>query len=125
MRRWKLALSLAVVAALAVPALAGTWRLAPGKWIDLTASQKRRISKLVEQTNDCTTFVDDDEIERISCRVSQRQLADGGVLYPPERITPKYIATNVFTAATAFALTFAVVMFGPLIGRRYLAWLRR
>jgi hypothetical protein len=84
MKRWKLALSLAVVAALAVPALAGTWRLAPGKWVDLTASEKQRIE------NDL-----------------------------------KRIATNLSIAASAFALTFALVMLGPLLGRRYLAWLRR
>ena len=99
--------------------------MAPGKWVDLTASQKRRISKLMEQTSNCTTFLADDEIERISCRVMQQQLADGGVLYPSERITPKYIGTNVFTAAAAFALTFAAVILGPPIGRRYLAWLRK
>lgn len=79
----------------------------------------------MEQTNNCTTFVDDDEIERISCRIVQQELADGGVLYPPERVTPKYIATNVSTAAAAFGLTFAVVMLAPPIGRRYLAWLRK
>src|SRR5437660_9457798 len=117
MRKWKLALSLAVIVAVAVPALAGTWRLAPGKWIDLTASEKRRISNRMEQTNNCTTFADDDEIDRISCWIMQRRLADGGVLYPPERITPKYIATNVVTAAAAFALMFAAVMLGPPIGR--------
>jgi len=125
MRRWKLALSLAFVAALAVPALAGTWRLAPGKWVDLTESGARRISNLLEQTNECRTYSDDDGIERAMCWTLQRRLADGGTWYPPERVTPKYIATNLATAAGAFALTFALVMLGPPIGRRYFAWLRR
>jgi hypothetical protein len=125
MRRGKLALSLAVAAALVVPALAGTWRLAPGKWVDLTASQKRRISAHMEETNNCRAFANDDEIERIACWVMQGQLTDGGVLYPPERITPKYIATNMLVAVAAFALTFAVVMLWQPVSRRYMAWLRR
>jgi hypothetical protein len=124
MKRWKLALSLAVVAALAVPGLAGTWRLAPGKWVDLTTSQKQRIARHVEQTNNCTTFSGESEYEEMICRIGREQLSDGGVWYPPERVTAKYLTTNLFVSAGAFIATFALVMFGPPIGRRYLVWLR-
>ena len=45
MKRWKVALSLAVIAAIAVPVLAGTWQLDPGKWVALTKSDTDDIWK--------------------------------------------------------------------------------
>jgi len=130
MRRWKFALSLAVIAAIAVPAIAGTWRLAPGRWVDLTVSQKQRISNYLEQTNYCRSLPKRDEfdqtvIEKLVCEASISQLADGGSYYPPEQVTLKYLAKNFLLSAGAFALTFALVMLGPPVSRRYLAWLRR
>ena len=104
MKRWKLAISLAVVTAIAAPALAGTWRLAPGKWVDLTASQKRRISNHMEQTNNCTSFHNAGEYDEAICRIGQSQLSDGGSWHPAERVTPKYLATNFFLSTGAFAL---------------------
>lgn len=125
-RRWKVALSVAVVAAIAVPALAGTWRLAPGGWMDLTDSQKRNFSMEILSTNDCTIPNDpNDKYELFFCKQNREVLRDGGYRAEPERWTPRKIATNLFVAAAAFALTFALVMIGPPIGRRYLGWLRR
>ncbi len=117
-RRWKLALSIAVAAAVVVPAFAGTWRLAPGKWVDLTPSQKERLSKFMEQTDNCIRLTDESEYEGLACRTAREQLSDGGVSYPAERVTPKYLAVNFFASAGAFVLTFAFVMLGPSIGLR-------
>lgn len=125
MKRWKLAISLAVVAAIAVPALAGTWRLAPGGWIKLTADQRESIASFVEKTKNCTSFVNEGEYTRSICAVMRSQLASGGTWQPAGRVTLRYVATNLSVAAAAFALTFVLVMFGPPVGRRYLAWLRK
>jgi hypothetical protein len=124
-RRWKLALSIAVVAAVAVPAFGGTWRLAPGKWVDLTASQKERLSRLIERTDDCTSFPGESPYERVGCQIAQEQLRDGGAWHPPERVTPGYLAVNFFAIAGTFVLAWALVMIGPAIGGLYSAWLRR
>jgi hypothetical protein len=106
MKRWKLAISLAVVAAIAVPLLAGTWRLAEGKWEGGAGAEAEydcflRWKKLGE---DCSIEL--------------------GVWHPPE-VTWSYLATNLLVSAGAFALTFALVMIVPPIGHRYWLWLRR
>jgi hypothetical protein len=136
-KRWKLALTLAVVAAVTVPTFAGTWRLAPGKWVDLTEIEKLRISNEIERTNNCTAPTGeaedqstdpsakfDEAVALAVCEVSRDELRNGGHWEPPERVTPKYVMFNLFTVVSSFILTFALVMTGPSIGRRYLAWLR-
>ena len=127
MKRWKLALSLAVVAAIIVPALAGTWRHASGHWVNLAADQKQSISAMVEETNDCASFVNKGEYTRSICLAMRSELYNGGHWEPAEHVTPKYLATNLFVRAAGFVLAFALVMVrpNPPIGRRYLAWLRR
>jgi hypothetical protein len=125
MRRWKIAISLALVAAICVPAFSGAWRLAPGKWVDLTASQKPRISNLIDQTNNCTQFSGESEYEDSICRIAREQLANGGSYHPAESVTPKYLANLFLLSAGAFALTFILVMVGPSVGRRYWLWLRQ
>src|SRR6266404_8411 len=124
MNRWKIAISLAVVAAVCVPALAGTWRLAPGEWVDLTSSQKQRISNFIERNN-CTRFSGESEYEEAACRIGMEQLASGGSYYPPERVTPKFLTNLFFLSVGTFALTFILVMVIPSVGRRYWLWLRQ
>ena len=122
MRTWKVALSLAVVAAIAAPAIAGTWRLAPGRWHDLTEGQKQRLSNQMRETKDCTYFTEEDKTMGYSlCKLLQRQLENGGQYYPPEQVTSEYLARNFYMSAGAFALVFALAMIGPW----YVAWLRR
>jgi hypothetical protein len=104
------------------PAIAGTWRLAPGRWVDLTEGQKQRLSNYVEGTRYCTYFTEEDKtMSYVMCRLWQTQLENGGQYYPPERVTTKYLARNFYVSAGAFALVFALGMIGP----RYVAWLRR
>jgi hypothetical protein len=122
MKRWKLALSLAVVTAIAVPALAGTWRLAPAKWVEFTAAQKKRVEDYMEKTKYCTVLPDADEA---FCWIMRNRLGEDGIWYPPERVTPTYLAKNFFTIGGTFVLTFALVMLVPTVGRHYLAWLRK
>jgi hypothetical protein len=113
MRTWKVALSLAVVAAIAAPAIAGTWRLKSGEWVALNPDQRRRLSNFVE---DCTYAPN-----VIGCDVAREMLSNGGQYYEPERVTAKYLAHNFYVSAGAFVLVFALAMIGP----GYVAWLRR
>ena len=104
------------------PAIAGTWRLAPGRWVDLTEGQKQRLSNYVEGTRYCTYFTEEDKtMSYVMCRLWQTQLENGGQYYPPEQVTWKYLARNFYVSGGAFVLVFALVMIGP----RYVAWLRR
>jgi hypothetical protein len=117
MKTWKVALSLAVIAAIAAPAIAGTWRLEPGRWVDLTEGEKQRFSNFIERNDNCTYR----SPEWIYCTTAQELLSAGGQYYPPEQVTWKYLARNFYVSGGAFVLVFALVMIGP----RYVAWLRR
>jgi hypothetical protein len=125
MKRWKIALSLAVAASIAVPGLGGTWRLAPAHWVDLTDSQKQRIANELKQTDNCRHFSDEGEYTRLVRLSGMKELADGGVYYPAQRATPEYFMKLFLQSIGAFGLTFAFAMIGPPIWRQYLAWLRR
>jgi hypothetical protein len=107
MKTWKPALSLAVVAAIAVPAVAGTWRLAPGRWIEFNSNEMQRISKLMDETKDCIQASD-----YVLGEMYRKRLSKGGVWYPPEEVTMAYLAHNFYVSAGSFALVFAVVMIG-------------
>jgi hypothetical protein len=133
MKRWKVALSLAVIAAIAVPALAGTWQLDPGKWVALTKSDKDDIYEELRLINCADLRVDPgDKFPTKSdlCVVHQIELAkrlgNGGYWSPPpERFTWEHVVKNLRVAASAFGLTFMLVMVLPVIARRYWQWLRR
>lgn len=77
MKRWKLAISGSLIAAIAVPALSGVWRLGPGRWVGLTASQKQGISNYLEQTNNCRSLKPE-EIDEAACRILIEQLGMAG-----------------------------------------------
>ncbi len=104
--------------------MTGVWRLAPGKWVDLTAAQKQRISGYLDKTNNCMSLSNETEFEGVACHIMQEQLAAGGVYYPAETVTSNYVRKNVLTVGGAFGLTFALVMVIPPLGRRYWLWLR-
>jgi hypothetical protein len=140
MKKWKVALSLAVIAAIAVPALAGTWQLAPRRWVDLTVSQRGSMASNLLLTRDCTDFrdVDDTPLENevlsstsrksvleIICPGMLKTYTEGGSWHPPERVSWAYVVRNLRVAAIAFGLTFALAMVIPVIARRYWQWLRR
>jgi hypothetical protein len=126
MKRWKVALSLAVIAAIAVPALAGTWRLAPGRFA--TEAEKRRDEAFATEAEKSTN-----RYARVPRMVLDMRMQDamtrggnwGDIWYPAEEITSEYVAKNLTVAASAFGLTFALVMVTPPLARRYWQWLRR
>jgi protein-L-isoaspartate O-methyltransferase len=55
-KRWKLAISLAVVAALAAPPVTGAWKLKPGGRQPLPVGERERIAKMAVETDNCTHF---------------------------------------------------------------------
>ena len=101
------ALSVAVVAAVAVPAVAGTWRLAPTRWIEFNSNELQRISKLMDETKNCIHASD-----YAMCEIYRKRLSDGGVWYPAEEVTLEYLAHNFYVSAGAFVSVFAFVMIG-------------
>ena len=132
MKRWKVALSLAVVAAIAVPVLAGTWQLDPGRWVKDTESDNTFIGDRLRLTN-CPGYRDDEDkdewIRWAACqidrdRLEKRWVNGGDWDPPPERVTSKHVVKNLAVAASAFGLMFALVMVPPVIARRYWQWLQ-
>jgi hypothetical protein len=124
MKRWKVALSLAVIAAIAVPSLAGTWQLAPGKWVALTEDkhdfwEELRLTSCLDIHRDNPDWIRDCQTDREKLR---DRVAIGGYWSPPpEEVTSKYVVRNLTVAASAFGLAFALVMVIPVIARRYSA----
>lgn len=79
----------------------------------------------LKETNYCTSISAEKGMEKLICEMGITELSDGGHWNPSERVTGKYVAKNVFVSVGTFVLTFVLVMLGPPIGRRYLAWLKR
>jgi hypothetical protein len=129
MKRWKVALSLAVIAAIAVPALAGTWQLNPGMRVKYTREEKEEKDRL--RLANCANIRDDPEgVRKRNCMfdrvVLDKQWFNGDYWAPrPEEVTLVYVLRNLRVAAIAFGLTFALAMVIPVIARRYWQWLRR
>ena len=127
MKRWKLAISLAVIAAVAAPAITGVWRLAPAEFEPLTDRERLEAGQYLQHS--CITFpkTEDgwDHYDWEGCAIEERALRDGGRRYPAEPVTATYLAKNFYVVGGAFILTFALVMMAPTVGRRYWLWLRR
>ena len=126
MKRWKVALSLAVIAAIAVPVLAGTWQLDPGKWVALTKSDTDDIWKDL-RVDYCP---DIGRVGRVACLNDREKLKERAVYggywdRPPERFTWRHVVKNLAVAASAFGVAFALVMVIRAITRRYWQWLWR
>src|SRR5262245_18853366 len=57
-RRWKIAIPVAVVGAIAAPFVFGTWKMRPTSetWEPLTADQKVKLGTYIQNTDNCRTF---------------------------------------------------------------------
>jgi hypothetical protein len=146
LRQWKIALSLAVVGALAAPFAFGTYKTRPTHlvWVPLTAHEKEQRAYYLD-TDDCKSFdegLSDPPNERFFCDVQNRE---GTIryfkMYMEEQLEkggrkklladlPEYWAMNVgVAAATAFSL-FGLAYLIPMLirgvaflARRYWGWL--
>ena len=57
-RRWKIAILVAVVGAIAAPFVFGTWKMPTTSetWVPLTADQKAKLDIYMQNTENCRTF---------------------------------------------------------------------
>jgi hypothetical protein len=152
LRRWKIALSLAVVGALAAPFAFRTYKAHPTVWVPLTAKDKEERANYLD-TDDCESFEDhffDQRYERSDCDMLKREglstlnfkIRLGEELATGERDTfhtdlPKYWMVNVGTAAATAVSLFGLAYLIPMLirgvaflargiaflARRYWRWL--
>ena len=126
MKRWKLAISLAVVAALVAPLMTGTWKLRPGRWSPLPVDERASIVKMATETDNCTHLSpQDSEIGKRICMILLCDLHAGGRYESGERITWRYVVKNLELMAEVFVFVFLAGMILPALGAWYWAWLRR
>jgi hypothetical protein len=123
---WKLAISLAVVAALAAPLVMGTWKLRPGGWHPLPADERDQIAKMAIKTDNCTHFAPTDtEIGKTICTMLLRGLHSGGRYESGDRITWRFVTNNLALMVETFLSVFIASMILPALGARYWAWMKR
>jgi hypothetical protein len=125
-KRWKVAISLAIVAALLGPLVTGTSKLKPGGWQPLPVDERERIAKMAKESDNCTHFPPSEtELSRAICTILLSDLHAGGRYESGERITWRYVAKNLELMAGAFVFVFLAATILPALGARYWAWLNR
>jgi hypothetical protein len=120
----KIAISLAVVGAIAAPFVLKTYKENPyGKvWVSLTAEDMYRFKARLNETNNCQTLERDEDLLK-GCRFIQKALEENGAYYSaPSR--PLYLTLNAAVAAVAFVLIFGLTYLLPALARRYWQWLK-
>jgi hypothetical protein len=104
MRRWKVALSLAVVGALVAPFVFRTYKVRPPSvqtWVPMTEEVKAGVIAYMKETNNCQDLVDrgiDPALEL--CRAEQRMLNEGGG-YGPRPSMLLYLAMQTESHSSA------------------------
>jgi hypothetical protein len=135
-KQWKIAISLAVVGAIAAPFVFHTYEAdVTGYYVGvigpLTAQHKEDLTAYVRKLNNCKVFetTPRDDPERITCYGALAELDHGGDFHW-EFSVPRYLAWNVGTSAAAFAVVFGLAYLLPAvarllsaIARRYWRWL--
>ena len=131
MKQWKVAISLAILGALAAPFVTQTVRMHPTTetWIPLTQDEKERISAEMSKTSNCRTVSEQFEAKKNTgskpsvedfmnvisqdsiCRDQLKSLELGGhVESHPSML--KYAAFNLASALAGFGIVFGVAMVG-------------
>jgi len=124
MNQRKIAISLAVVGAIAAPFVLKTYKENPyGKvWVSLTFEDMHRDMARLKETNNCQTIERDEDLLR-GCRFIQKELEQNGAYYSAPS-TPLYLALNAAVAAVAFVVIFALTYLLPALASRYWRWLK-
>jgi hypothetical protein len=130
MRRWKIALSLAIVGALAAPFVFRAYKARPtySVWVPLTSQEKETLASSLQSSNFCRRETGSIVVDFV-CRREKEKFEQGGD-YEYRSDWQKYFAMNVGVAAatfvSVFGLTFLISMLvrgvASLI-RRYWEWL--
>jgi len=135
-RQWKIALSLAIVGALASPFVFRTYNAQPsyGVWVPLTSQEKESLAASLQKSNNCQSeadFVrsDNDFIRYYICSRDKEKFELGGEYeYHLDRL--KYLTLNFGTAIAAFISVFGLALLLPMLVRgcaflalRYWKWL--
>jgi hypothetical protein len=131
MKQRKIAISLAIVGAIAAPFAFKTWKVRPTSEVSvpLTADEKQRISGYLEKTKNCETLMGQPGEDRLNvfartyiCERDRESLQRGAEVneYPS---LPKYLAINLAAAIAAFVGVFGLTFLIPAIVRRYWLWL--
>jgi hypothetical protein len=125
MRQWKIAISLAIVGAIAAPFISGTWQNSTTRrdWVPITEDQANKASVFVKATNNCRTFDDPKEYDQIVCHILADQLRDGGT-YSTVSLRREYWMTNAAVSLAALVIIFSSAMILPAVALRYWRWLK-
>jgi hypothetical protein len=114
----KIAISLAVVGALAAPFVTGAWQMQPVSLTPISADRKKALMTHMEDSKNCQLEVWNVAI--FWCEDWRRELLQGG-LYGFSQ--PKWLALNLFAALGGFVIVFGLTYLVPALARRYWRWL--
>jgi hypothetical protein len=137
----KIAISLAVIGAIAAPFVFHTYKERPMNYglVPLTTVEKASIAAELKETNNCHTYEDQlnetlrNEVEPCKrteillasnlpgCQWDQDRLKVGDFKEYPD--TLKYLAINTVTVGSAFAVIYGLAFLLPSLARRYWRWL--
>lgn len=139
-KKWKIAISLAIIASCAAPFATGTWKSRPtnDSWVALTAAEREDHKSYVERTNNCQkqrakVFQTqelgmkpsiNDIADKIYCETMMDEWSAGGKI----ESTPapfKYLGLNILTMGALFLFVFSFAMTAPLVIQRYWNWLKK
>jgi|SRR5262245_33091283 len=119
-RRWKIAIPVAVVAAIAAPFVFGTWKMPTMSetWVPLTVDQKANLDTYMQNTENCRTF-EAASGDKDFCDMELEKLRAGGEYQYLYLSTAKYFALNFATALGAFIAVFSLTFLLPGLRHRY------
>src|SRR6516162_2386744 len=122
MKRWKVAISLATVGALAAPVIFGTWKHQSRSqhWKPLTEERRQEIENYLKAKNYCEDKTNPDGV---FCVYTSITLREGGEWRFGTDII-KYLAVNLAVALAAFAGIVGLAMVIPTILSRYWKWMK-
>lgn len=108
-RRWKIAIPVAVVGAIAAPFVFGTWKMPTTSetWVPLTAEQKATLAIYMQNTENCRTF-EAASGDKDFCDMELEKLRAGGEYQYLYLSTAKYFALNFAVALGAFIAVFGL-----------------
>jgi hypothetical protein len=119
-RRWKIAIPVAVVAAIAAPFVFGTWKMSTTSetWVPLTADQKAKLEIYMQNTENCRAF-EAAFGDKDFCDMELEKLRAGGEYQYLYLSTAKYFALNFAVALGTFIAVLSLTFLLPGLSRRY------